>query len=107
MYATTLVVARLRRAGAWIVRAKPIAPAAAAFAAIGYKAPGASRIGHLALSDWADAKDPAYRRVPRFMPSHLTTTRSDALRPKVSGVYISSALVGGTTNSPGVVARAS
>ena len=63
-YATALVVARLRRAGGWVVRAKPIAPAAAAFAAIGYKAPGASRIGHLALSDWADAKDPAYRRTP-------------------------------------------
>ena len=82
------------------MRAKPIAPAAAASAAIGYEAPGASRIGPWALSDWADAKDPAYRRARRFMPSHLTTTRSDALRPKVSGAYISSALVGGTTNSP-------
>lgn len=38
---------------------------------------------------------------------HWTTTRSDALLPKVSGWYISSALAGGTTNSPGVVARAS
>ena len=27
-------------------------------------------------------------------------------RPKVSGVYISSALAGGTTKTPGVVARA-
>ena len=34
-----------------------------------------------------------------------TTTRSDALRPKVSGAYISSAFAGGTTKSPGVVAR--
>src|SRR5882672_7966410 len=34
------------------------------------------------------------------------TTRSVAPRPKVSGWYISSAFVGGTTNTPGVVARA-
>ena len=34
------------------------------------------------------------------------TTRSPALRPNVSGMYISSALAGGTTKLPGVVARA-
>ena len=47
---------------------------------------------------------------------HLTALRRDAVgdagvqlgqaRPNVSGEYISSALVGGTTNEPGVVARA-
>ena len=37
---------------------------------------------------------------------YSTTTLSDAERPKVSGEYISSALVGGTTKWPGVVARA-
>src|SRR5690554_2695541 len=37
---------------------------------------------------------------------HFTTIRVDPLRPNVSGLYISSALVGGITNSPGVVARA-
>ena len=37
---------------------------------------------------------------------YSTITRSLAPRPKVSGMYISSALVGGTTNVPGVVARA-
>ena len=39
-------------------------------------------------------------------PIYSTTTRSPPERPKVSGVYISSALAGGTTKSPGVVARA-
>src|SRR5262249_26010481 len=39
-------------------------------------------------------------------PLHSTTTLSPPLRPNVSGLYISSALVGGTTNVPGVVARA-
>ncbi len=34
------------------------------------------------------------------------TTRSLGPRPKVSGSYISSALAGGTTKVPGVVARA-
>jgi hypothetical protein len=37
---------------------------------------------------------------------YSTTTRSVPLRPKTSGEYISSALAGGTMNSPGVVARA-
>ena len=37
--------------------------------------------------------------------SHSTTTRSLAERPKISGWYISSAFVGGTTKLPGVVAR--
>src|SRR5215510_15729555 len=37
---------------------------------------------------------------------YSTTTRSVAPRPKVSGWYISSAFDGGTTNTPGVVARA-
>jgi hypothetical protein len=37
---------------------------------------------------------------------YSTITRSVAPRPKVSGLYISSAFVGGTTNTPGVVARA-
>ena len=37
---------------------------------------------------------------------YSTTMRSLAPRPKVSGAYISSALAGGTTKVPGVVARA-
>src|SRR6185503_2302453 len=37
---------------------------------------------------------------------YSTTTRSLAPWPKVSGLYISSARGGGTTNVPGVVARA-
>src|SRR5687768_2858654 len=37
---------------------------------------------------------------------YSTMTRSLAARPNVSGKYISSALVGGTTKLPGVVARA-
>lgn len=37
---------------------------------------------------------------------YLIITRSLPLRPNTSGVYISSALAGGTTNSPGVVALA-
>jgi hypothetical protein len=41
-----------------------------------------------------------------YLSSYSTTTRSVAPRPKVSGWYISSAFVGGTTNEPGVVARA-
>lgn len=39
-------------------------------------------------------------------PSYSTRRRSPAPRPKVSGAYISSAFGGGTTNAPGVVARA-
>jgi hypothetical protein len=39
------------------------------------------------------------------VPAHSITTRSPDPRPKVSGSYISSAFVGGTTKSPGVVAR--
>ena len=38
--------------------------------------------------------------------SYSTITQSLPLRPKTSGEYISSALAGGTTNVPGVVARA-
>ena len=37
---------------------------------------------------------------------HLTTTISLLLRPNTSGEYISSALAGGTTKVPGVVALA-
>ncbi len=37
---------------------------------------------------------------------YSTITRSVAPRPKVSGWYISSAFGGGTTKTPGVVARA-
>ena len=37
---------------------------------------------------------------------YLIITQSLLLRPNTSGEYISSALVGGTTNVPGVVARA-
>ena len=37
---------------------------------------------------------------------HSTITLSVPPRPKVSGWYISSAFAGGTTNTPGVVARA-
>lgn len=43
---------------------------------------------------------------PTRSTAHSTITRSLPLRPKVSGAYISSALAGGTTNTPGVVARA-
>ena len=38
-------------------------------------------------------------------PFYSTRTRSLPLRPNVSGEYISSALAGGTTKFPGVVAR--
>ena len=37
---------------------------------------------------------------------YSTISRSVEVRPNVSGEYISSARVGGTTNEPGVVARA-
>ena len=37
---------------------------------------------------------------------YSTITQSLPLRPNTSGEYISSALAGGTTNLPGVVARA-
>jgi hypothetical protein len=42
---------------------------------------------------------------PFFKMSYSITTRSLPLRPNTSGEYISSALAGGTTNVPGVVAR--
>ena len=45
-----------------------------------------------------DARAPGFR-------SYSTITRSVWPRPKVSGEYISSALGGGTTKAPGVVAR--
>jgi pimeloyl-ACP methyl ester carboxylesterase len=52
----------------------------------------------------------ALKQAPIFVStiplSYSTITRSLALRPKTSGEYISSALAGGTTKSPGVVARA-
>ena len=41
-----------------------------------------------------------------YWRGYSTTTRSEEERPKVSGKYISSARVGGTTKRPGVVARA-
>jgi len=40
------------------------------------------------------------------LSGYSTITRSLGPRPKVSGWYISSAFGGGTTNVPGVVARA-
>lgn len=43
---------------------------------------------------------------PTTRPDYSTITRSPALRPNVSGAYISSAFAGGTTKFPGVVARA-
>jgi hypothetical protein len=46
------------------------------------------------------------RRSGRPTPLYSTITQSLLPRPKTSGEYISSALVGGTTNLPGVVARA-
>jgi hypothetical protein len=52
----------------------------------------------------AEAKAKAKAKVGT--ESYSTTTRSDAERPNVSGMYISSAFVGGTMNVPGVVARA-
>ncbi len=55
---------------------KSIAPAAAAFAAIAYEAPGASRIGPWALTDWADAKDPAYRRTRPIAASRRVPPRT-------------------------------
>lgn len=45
-------------------------------------------------------------RVGSRLDAYCTTSRSLPARPKVSGWYISSALVGGTTKVPGVVARA-
>ena len=45
-------------------------------------------------------------RLTQRTPGISTITRSVLPRPKVSGVYISSARAGGTMNSPGVVARA-
>ena len=43
---------------------------------------------------------------PPQTAGYSTITRSVPPRPKVSGWYISSAFGGGTTNVPGVVARA-
>ncbi len=45
-------------------------------------------------------------KIQARLEHHSTITRSLAERPNVSGMYISSALVGGTTKLPGVVARA-
>jgi hypothetical protein len=45
-------------------------------------------------------------RVGGFCGDYSTFTKSVPVRPKVSGWYISSAFAGGTTNCPGVVARA-
>jgi hypothetical protein len=62
---------------------------------------------------WKRSNHCAGRAVPKNLTGktaqaggYCTTTLSEALRPKVSGEYISSALAGGTTNVPGVVARA-
>jgi hypothetical protein len=43
---------------------------------------------------------------PGLLAAYSTISQSLPLRPKTSGEYISSALDGGTTNVPGVVARA-
>ena len=45
---------------------------------------------------WSDSAAVAYSTITQLL----------LLRPKTSGEYISSALAGGTTNVPGVVARA-
>jgi hypothetical protein len=52
-----------------------------------------------------DSRDRRRHHHPLTHPYRITTL-SLALRPNTSGEYISSALAGGTTNSPGVVARA-
>jgi hypothetical protein len=69
-------------------------------------------------ADWYSASNSTGRRArqafrlnPRSSPRpssirYSTLTRSALLRPKVSGEYISSALAGGVTKLPGVVARA-
>ncbi len=44
--------------------------------------------------------------LPQAFILYSTTTQSLPLLPNTSGEYISSALAGGTTNVPGVVARA-
>ena len=49
--------------------------------------------------------DPAGRPYDE-LNGYSTINQSLALRPKTSGEYISSALAGGTTKRPGVVARA-
>jgi hypothetical protein len=46
------------------------------------------------------------RRADLQAVGHSTMSLSPGPRPKVSGEYISSALGGGTTKMPGVVARA-
>ncbi len=51
------------------------------------------------------ASEPAWK-TERYDLAYSTITQSLLLRPKTSGEYISSALVGGTTKIPGVVARA-
>jgi hypothetical protein len=51
------------------------------------------------------ASEPAWK-MERYDLAYSTITQSLLLRPKTSGEYISSALAGGTTNIPGVVARA-
>jgi hypothetical protein len=47
-----------------------------------------------------------YSRLYLGQGAYSTTTTTLSARPKVSGEYISSAFVGGTTKRPGVVARA-
>jgi hypothetical protein len=60
--------------------------------------PGARALGYILT--------PPPAALPCSGGFYSTTTRSVAPRPKVSGWYISSAFGGGTTNAPGVVARA-
>jgi hypothetical protein len=52
------------------------------------------------------ASFPYRKSVVLSLVNYSTMTMSPPLRPKTSGEYISSALAGGTTNVPGVVARA-
>ena len=49
---------------------------------------------------------PRRRNSSESAAAYSTITRSVPPRPNVSGMYISSARGGGTTNVPGVVARA-
>ena len=59
---------------------------------------------HFCTSDATDALTESRRPAAANQPA--MTTLSVPPRPNVSGEYISSAFTGGTTNVPGVVARA-
>ena len=67
-------------------------------------AKGMNNIPRFARECWAGST----RSADSFWPAatYSTITQSLPLRPNTSGEYISSALAGGTTNVPGVVARA-